>query len=157
MSTTRVMRMIALIAIFGMLLVPVAHAEIKPSDLTDGPATPTSPQGSSPNLIVELQAAPLAVAYLSDVKAAAVNGRLDANSTAAQAYINQLQAEQAAFVSNMQAALADASVATFINEAGMAEQATYQVVFNGLSVNPGATPREQAMRILAQLPNVKQV
>lgn len=157
MNTSRVMRMIALIAIFGMLLTPVAHAEIKPTDLTDGPITAKAPTGASPNLIVELESAPLAVAYLSQVQAAAVNGKLDASSTAAQAYINQLQAEQAAFVSTMQTALTDATVATFINEAGMAEQATYQVVFNGLSINPGATPREKAMRILAQLPNVKQV
>lgn len=157
MNTSRVMRMIALIAILSMLLTPVAHAEIKPTDLTDGPVAAKAPTGASPNLIVELESAPLAVAYLSQVQAAAVNGKLDANSTAAQAYINQLQAEQAAFISTMQTALADATVATFINEAGMAEQATYQVVFNGLSINPGATSREKAMRILAQLPNVKQV
>lgn len=157
MSITRVMRLIALFAIFGMFLTPVAHAEIKPSDLTDGTTSPPTHQGTSPNLIVELQSAPLAVAYLSEVKAAAVNGKLDANSTAAQAYINQLQAEQAVFVSNMQAALNDAAVATFINEAGMAEQATYQVVFNGLAVNPGSTAREKAMRILAKLPDVKRV
>ncbi|MBX3014733.1 MAG: S8 family serine peptidase [Caldilineaceae bacterium] len=156
MSSSRVMQAIALVAILSLLLSPIAYADIKPPASSDGPpANPATP--SSPRLIVELDSPPLAVAYLSEVSAAAVNGKLDASSTAAQAYVNQLRAEQATFVSTMRTALADATVATFVNEAGVTEEATYQVVFNGLAVNPGATPREKALQTLVRMPGVKNV
>ena len=161
MSKSRVMRLIASIVILSMLITPIAHAEIQNPVVTDGPSVTTSADAdanlSSPRLIVELDSPPLAVAYLTDVSAAAVNGKLDANSTAAQAYINQLRAEQAAFVNNMRSALADAAVATFRNEAGVTEEASYQIVFNGLAVNPGATPKADALRKLVKLPGVKNV
>jgi subtilisin family serine protease len=154
----RAMRIIAVIVILSMLLTPIAHAEVQPPVVTDGPtATTKSSAVSSSRLIVELNSPPLAATYLTNVSAAAVNGKLDATSTAAQAYINQLRAEQAVFVSTMQSVLTDASVATFLNETGVTEEATYQIVFNGLSVNPGATPQADALRTLAQLPGVKNV
>ncbi len=154
----RVMRMIAVIVIFSMMITPIAHAEVQPPVVNDGPSAPAEKAAAeSPRLIVELDTPPLAAAYLTDVTAAAVNGKLDANSVAAQAYINQLRAEQATFVSNMKAALTDATVATFRNEAGVTEEATYQIVFNGLAVNPGATPKANALRTLVKLPGVKNV
>lgn len=154
----RVMRMIAMIVIFSMMITPIAHAEVQPPVVNDGPSAPAEKAAAeSPRLIVELDTPPLAAAYLTDVTAAAVNGKLDANSVAAQAYINQLRAEQATFVSNMKAALTDAAVATFRNEAGVTEEATYQIVFNGLAVNPGATPKANALRTLVKLPGVKNV
>jgi subtilisin family serine protease len=116
-----------------------------------------SPAQESNRLIVELASPPLAVAFRSEVSAAAVNGKLDANVPAAQAYISQLQAEQAAFVSTMQSAVAGTSVASFINETGAAEAATYQVVLNGLSVDVGPNDRATAMNQIAKLPGVKNV
>jgi len=158
MSNTRVVRTIALLALLSILLTPVAYAEVRTPVVTDGPPVAAkATAGASPRLIVELNSPPLAVAYLSEVSAAAVNGKLDASSAAAQAYVSQLQAEQAAFVGTMRTVLADATVATFINEAGATEEASYQIVFNGLSVNPGATAREDALRTLAKLPGVKNV
>lgn len=156
MSNTRVAKIIALTIILSLLLTPLSYAEVRTPTVTDGP-TDTATKGASPRLIVELASLPLAAAYTSAVSAAAVNGKLDASTPAAQAYINQLQAEQAAFVSNMRSALSDASVATFINETGVAEEATYQIVFNGLAIHPGATPREEALQTLAKLPGVKNV
>jgi hypothetical protein len=44
---------------------------------------------------------------------------------AAQSYVAQLQAEQAAFVSAMQAVLPDAKVGDFINETGATENLSY--------------------------------
>jgi len=154
----RVMRMIAVIVILSMMITPVAYAEVQPPVVSDGPTAPAEKaNAASPRLIIELDSPPLAAAYLTDVTAAAVNGRLDANAAAAQAYINQLRAEQALFVNNMKSALADATVATFRNEVGVTEEATYQIVFNGLAINPGATPKEDALRKLVKLPGVKNV
>jgi subtilisin family serine protease len=85
------------------------------------------------------------------------NGRLDVRSSAAQAYVAQLEAEQAAFVSQMQAALPSVSVASYINESGQSIQATYQVVLNGVAVDPSNTNLRQAMKTLSQLSDVKAV
>ncbi|MEZ4726873.1 MAG: S8 family serine peptidase [Caldilineaceae bacterium] len=156
MSNTKLTRVIALTVILSLLLTPLAHAEVRTPVVTDG-SPAQAEAGASHRLIVELESPPLAVAYLSEVSAASVNGKLDANAPAAQAYRNQLRAEQAAFVNTMRSVLADASVATFLNEAGVTEEATYQIVFNGLSINPGATDRDEAFRALGRLPGVKNV
>ncbi len=142
--------------VFSLRLTPVAYAAVQTPIVTDG-STGTTAAGPSARLIVELNSPPLAAAYLTAVSAAAVNGKLDANTAAAQAYSSQLQAEQAVFVRNMQAVLAGASVATFVNEANVTEAATYQIVFNGLAINPGASDREMARQILVRLPGVKNV
>jgi hypothetical protein len=122
----------------------------------------TPPAGTaSPLLIVELQAPPLAAMYKTQLQAAAADGKLDVQSAAAVAYINQLQAEQAAFVSQLQSALPDATVAQFIDENGARQVHSYQVVFNGMAVNPGAdltaADREAARQLIATLPGVKAV
>ncbi|MEZ4870343.1 MAG: S8 family serine peptidase [Caldilineaceae bacterium] len=124
---------------------------------TAQPAIHASPAQPSPRLIVELTSPPLAAVYRNEVTAASVNGKLDANVPAAQAYVSQLQAEQVAFVSAMKSVLTDASVATFVNELGVTEEATYQVVFNGLSINPGSVAMDEARMRLAKLPGVKNV
>lgn len=121
---------------------------------TDGPRA--SPPASS-RLIVELTTPPLAEAYKSMASAAAADGALDANASAAQAYIAQVQAEQAAFLSSLQAAMPGVAVSSFINEAGAAEQAAYQVVMNGIAVDVGSRDRDQARAQIARLPGVKAV
>ncbi|MEZ4719434.1 MAG: S8 family serine peptidase, partial [Caldilineaceae bacterium] len=124
--------------------------------LVDGPQDAPDAKLSH-RLIVELDSPPLAVAYRDRVGAAGVNGRLNVNAPDAQTYIAQLQAEQAAFVADMGSVLQDASVSTFINELGVAEQASYQIVFNGLAVDPGSADREEAKQKLARMPGVKAV
>lgn len=57
----------------------------------------------------------------------------------------------------MHTALPGASISTFRNESGVNEAASYQVVFNGMSVDPGKLDREQARQSLLRLPNVKNV
>lgn len=126
--------------------------------VSDGITTQTKTPLESPRLIVELDSPPLAAAYSqSQVQAAGVNGQLDVNASAAQAYVTQLQAEQAAFVSQMQTVLAEASVSTYINELGVAEEATYQIVLNGLAVDVGSTDREVARQRLERVEGVKAV
>ncbi len=124
----------------------------------------TPPAGAaSPLLIVELDAPPLAAAYRTQLQAAGANpsARLDAQAADAQAYVAQLQAQQAAFVSQLQTVLPAATVAQYIDETGAGQNLTYQVVFNGLAINPGAdlTPaaREAARKQIAKLPGVKAV
>ena len=96
--------------------------------------SPTSdrppPAGSaSPLLIVELDTPPLAAAYKTQLRAASADGRLDAQSADAQAYIAQLQSEQVAFFNRLQTALPGATVAQFVDESGARQNLTYQVVF----------------------------
>ncbi|MCC6453593.1 MAG: S8 family serine peptidase [Caldilineaceae bacterium] len=144
--------------VFLLLFTQVAAAEVPPPAVSDGSSDVAAQVAQpSPRLIVELQAPPLAAAYGEQVQAASANGTLDINAADAQAYISQLQAEQAAFVGAMQAAVPDATVSTFINETNTAEQATYQVLFNGISVDVGSMDREEARRRLAQIPGVKMV
>ncbi len=145
------------IIVLGTVFAPLAYAEVRTPVVTDGHSAATRTLSTSPRLIVQLQTPPLAVAFQDLVGAAAANGRLDANATTAQAYISQLQAEQATFVSNMQATLNAATVSTYLDELGATKQATYQVLFNGLSVDVGSMDRETARHMLEGLPNVKAV
>src|SRR3990172_5909869 len=114
-------------------------------------SVPVSPKVSH-RLIVQLTSPPLAEAFVatSESRRQPQFGRvrLDVASPESLSYIAQLEAEQAAFVSAMRSALPTASVATYINERGQAVQATYQVVFNGLSVDPGVIGAAEAMRLL---------
>lgn len=155
MASKQSMRILALVITCALLCAPLAPAAKAMPVTVEGGDQPVIHHSN--RLIVELDSPPLAAAYRNTVSAAAVNGKLDANVPAAQAYINQLQAEQAAFVSTMQAAVAGATVANFVNESGLSEQATYQVVFNGLSVDVGTHDRAQALVQLAKLPGVKNV
>ncbi|MEZ4676067.1 MAG: S8 family serine peptidase [Caldilineaceae bacterium] len=154
MSLTKYVRALATIMTLLMICAPAAHATglVNRDNGGDPISTPESTR-----VIIELESPPLAVAFRNEVRTAAVNGKLDANTPVAQTYIAQLQAEQAAFISNMQSAVADATVATFINESGFAEAATYQVVFNGLAVDVGTTDRTQAINRLAKMSGVKNV
>ena len=155
MTSIKSMRVLTFVLACALLWVPLPQtASAMPTMIEDGgqPVVHTSNR-----LIVELASPPLAVAFRDSVSAAAVNGKLDANVPAAQAYINQLQAEQAAFVGTMQSVVRGAKVANFVNESGMTEAATYQVVFNGLSVDVGANDRDQALIQLAKLPGVRNV
>ncbi len=123
-------------------------------------SAPASPKVSH-RLIVQLTSPPLAEAFVatsaSRPQPQSGRVRLDVNAPESQNYVAQIEAEQAAFVNAMRSALPTASVATYINENGQTEQATYQVVFNGLSVDPGAIGTAEAMRVLRKMPGVKAV
>lgn len=112
---------------------------------------------TSHRLIVELNSAPLTVWARQTKASIDANGRLNVQSPAALSYIAALRSEQTAFVQAMRSALPSASVSTFKNERGLTEAATYQIVFNGMSVDPGSVDRDQARRALLRLPNVKNV
>lgn len=112
---------------------------------------------ASPLLIVELEAPPLAAAWQTQLQGASADGELAVNSAAAQAYVARLQAQQAAFAVRMQDVLPRASVAHFVDENGQAQASTYQVVFNGMAVDPGSSDLAAASRALARLPGVKAV
>ncbi len=151
-------KILALVIAFSMLITPAAFAEDPNLTVTDGPAEASAeaPQASH-RLIVELESPPLAVWYKTQPSLQSPGGRLDANAPDAQAYIAQLEAEQDAFVNTMQGVLPDASVEAYINELGAEVELSYQVVLNGLTVDPGSTDREAARRALADLPGVKAV
>ena len=151
-------RVLSLVLAATLLFSQVAMAEVPPyPTLSDGPADGAAQSLPSTRLIVELDAPPLTVAFAQQARAAGANAQFDVNGADAQAYINELQAQQAAFLSTMQAAVSGATASTFVNESGAVEQATYQVVFNGVSVDVGATDRNEAQRRLSLIPGVKAV
>jgi subtilisin family serine protease len=51
----------------------------------------------------------------------------------------------------------DAAVATYLNAQGQHVEESYKVVFNGMTVDPGAMPTDKARSILAAMPGVKAV
>ncbi|HSM55307.1 MAG TPA: S8 family serine peptidase [Candidatus Sulfomarinibacteraceae bacterium] len=121
---------------------------------TDGPEEANGPREdvTSHRLIVQLESPPVV-----SVAAPRAGGQFAADSPAAQAHIAQLQAEQTAFVNAMNQALPSASVATYVNERGQEVRASYQLVFNGVAVDPGDADPQVAQRELLQLPGVKAV
>lgn len=146
---------LVLAVVTSLLLASMAGAVVEIPTATDGPGD-AAPAGST-RLIVELAAPPLAVAYKNQVGAAAADGSLDTNSAFAAAYVAQLQAEQAVFVTMMEQAVPSARVGAFLNESGAPEQSAYQVAFNGLAVEIGAADKSAARDALSKLPGVKAV
>lgn len=153
--SARVVQVVGLLIVLSLVLGPMVAAEGPVSPTADAP-TPSGPE-TSHRLIVELESPPLARYSPVAVQAATPDGRLDVNSPTAQRYIEQLQTEQDAFVEAMEEVLPGATVSTYLNEYGREEEATYQIVLNGLAIDPGETDREVARRELAQLPGVKGV
>ncbi|MGC9520331.1 MAG: S8 family serine peptidase [Anaerolineae bacterium] len=133
------------------LAAPIRQAADSPAELE--PSTPRT----SHRLIVELESPPLSVWSQSVPSLQSVGGRLNVDAPAAQAYVSRLETEQAAFRTAMQSVLPQASVSGYINEFGARETATYQILFNGLAVDPGEVGPEAARRALAGLPGVKRV
>jgi len=148
---------IAIIVIVAGCLFAFSHVAeaVQPPGKSD--EAPAASNPDSPRLIVELQSPPLSVVYKTQLHAAAADGKLDVNAPDAQAYIAQLQAEQAAFVAAMLTILPQARVTTFTDELGMHESNAYQITFNGLAIDPGQADREDAQTRLAKLPGVKAV
>ena len=153
MSHRRIVATLALVVFSLVCFTGVALAVESPT--SDSPPNPAQ----SPYLIVELDAPPLAAVYKTQLQGASADGALDMNSASAQAYVAELQAQQAAFVSQMQAALPNATVGQYYaNEAlTQVESLSYQVVFNGMAVNPGTGDLAAAGKVLAKLPGVKGV
>ena len=123
--------------------------------ISDGETTST-PKVSH-RLIVELQSEPLAVWANNVGNLPTRDGGFDLSAPQAQTYIAQLEAEQSAFVAKMQALMPNAKTASFVNETGRSEPLAYQVVFNGVVVDPGEMDQTLARKQLASLPGVKAV
>ena len=143
--------LLILVLLIGLLAPAVAGAQ----GITDAP-NPTAPRYSH-RLIVELTSAPLSQSSVA-AGAAAGGGRLDVSAPESQQYIRRLQAEQSAFVTVMRQAVPNAQVATYLNEQGRAMPATYQVIFNGMSVDAGRNVDLKSLeQTLSKLPGVKHV
>ncbi|HEY85344.1 MAG TPA: S8 family serine peptidase [Chloroflexi bacterium] len=156
MFKKRLFGVFSLMIIISMLITPFAFAQ-GPVDgaYTDGPAV--EGDATSHRLIVELASPSVAAWATASSRALDSAGKLDMNSAAAKTYVAQLEAEQAAFVSEMQVALPASKVSNFINEFGMAEANSYKVVMNGMAVDPGSMDVGQAARVLVQMDGVKRV
>ncbi len=170
----RLLNALTIVTVLGSLLVvPLSASEPIEANVS---AQASAPQLASPvrwdegeddaapqpvrmshRLIVELESPPLAQWSKETNLARAAGDRLDINSPNAKDYVTQLDAEQTAAINAMQTALPGASVGVYINESKQAVQQTYQVVFNGFVVDPGAHDKETARVALTKLPGVKAV
>ncbi|MDM8528026.1 S8 family serine peptidase [Anaerolineales bacterium HSG24] len=137
-----------LVIVLAMAIIIVAS-----SAQADEPASPKSHR-----LIIELETPPLAA------RESETGGRLDVRSATARNHIARLKQEQNSFARSMRQVYPQAVVSHYINEHGEATPATYQVVFNGLSIDlsresrlGGDTDLQQARQALSRLPGVKQV
>jgi len=148
------------ILLLALSLLITALASAAPAQIVEDKGQPAAAapagEGYSHRLIVQLESAPLAVAAEREGIALGEGGRLNVQAPEAQTYVERLQAEQAAFISAMEQAMPSASVAGYINEMGERVEATYQLVFNGVAVDPGM-PVVQARKQLAQIDGVKAV
>ena len=152
-------RIISILVLLSMLVLPVS-AKLPAADANKPVASAIpggdgairysadTPESQSPKvshrLIVELVSPPLSAWAKETGTGKLENGKIDFNAPALQSYLQQLETEQAAFVSAMQAALPSAFVSQYINEFGDHVDLTYQVAFNGLAVDPGSTPTAEA-------------
>lgn len=125
-------------------------------DIANADSSAMQQKQASHRLIVELASPSLSQRH-QEQRASGAATKLRVESAESAAYINQLRAEQAAFVNTMQSALPDSKVSTFINEQGLRETASYQIVFNGMAIDPGKADRDTARATLAALPGVKHV
>jgi subtilisin family serine protease len=151
---SRIMSLVVICTLLSLLMVTFAAAEEYTPPVTDGP---DEDPVASHRLIVELESPPLTRYYKIASRIMNAQGKLDVNAPEAQQYVAQLEAEQAAFINEMQTAVPGATVSTFTNEYGMEEEATYQIVMNAVTVETGDTDRDVARRRLAKLSGVKHV
>ena len=116
------------------------------------PTTAAPPKGI--RLIVQLEDPPLL--EWSGVSAAGAGEKIDVNSPTAQTYIEQLKAQQAAFVGSLERSIPGARLGYFIDESGAARDLSYQIAFNGVTVVlPDDSPA--TLKRLARLPGIKSV
>lgn len=156
MLYTNSARFLSVILFLTLLLLSVIQTDAMSGTLyADAQTSPQSTVLGVRRLIVQLNTAPLAATLFEQPTMS--KQRVDIKSAAATTYVQRLHTEQAAFIKAMQTKLTDATVATYQNEVGDTQQATYQIVFNGLAIDPGTAPIDEAYRQLAKLPGVKQV
>ena len=152
---------IILVAITILVLVIVQAVNAEQIE-SDGTVADSAPRASH-RLIVELNSPALSQWAATEISASAtsdlfVNGHLNVASTTAQAYIQQLQAEQGAFMAQMQRAVPSSRAATFMDEAGRVHNATYQIVMNAVAVDAGQDVDVKALaQEMSKLPGVKAV
>ncbi|MCZ7568111.1 MAG: S8 family serine peptidase [Ardenticatenaceae bacterium] len=169
-------KLIALLTLgFLLALAPAALAHTSPTQSSQASLFPrpvsivddrdeSSTPRMSHRLIVELQSPSLVEWAASSMSAQSAdpalfaNGRLNVAAPSAQNYIRQLKAEQQAFVTAMTRAVPSAQVATFKDETGRLNAATYQIVMNAVAVDAGLTADVSALeRRLSRIKDVKHV
>lgn len=111
----------------------------------------------SPRLIVELASPPLADFRADAVRSAGPSAKLDVGAASAQAHLSLLAAEQSTFVTRLENELPEANVTQILDESGMARDASYNIIFNGFSVDIGDMEHESVMTVLSQMDGVKRV
>jgi subtilisin family serine protease len=155
----RIILVLALLLVSLFVVTSLIAAPAQIYEVTDGQQTgeEAAEVEVSHRLIVQLDSPALAEVAAADRVPRLESGRPDFNAPETQSYLEQLQSEQAAFLGEMQQVLPEAAVATYLNEFGQSVEATYQIVFNGVAVDPGQTAPEQARRVLQRMDGVKAV
>jgi len=151
----RIVTLVLALILVASPVVPVSAAgPVSPA--TDTCCGDESVPKTSSRLIVELDVPPL-VTTLSSEDWNVASGRLTPQSLDAQRQLAAIEEQQAAFANAMQTALPASTVSTYMDEYGKIRQATYQLVMNGMAVDPGVADTESARRILSSIPGVKHV
>ncbi len=152
--------LVVMITAISLLLMAVTGVIATPARSKSAPQSGADLAANAPvtshRLIVELASPALVESSAS--RRSEVTGKLDVSSATAQAYIQQLQQEQAQFVKSMTKALPDVTVASFKTADGQSVSADYQVLFNGVAVDAGPSADPGQVRAdLLELANVKAV
>ncbi|MFH1740274.1 MAG: S8 family serine peptidase, partial [bacterium] len=129
------------------------------------PATSAAPPEISHRLIIQLKSPSVAEwTYEKGIRftdgAESFSKMLKGKSSYAaqiQQHISSLKAEKEAFKKAVLASLPNAEISTYVNEFGQERELTYDLLFNGMTIDPGKTDDKTAMSILQQMPEVKDV
>lgn len=164
MTTKKTFRILSFLVTLALLIAPFntysLSQEQEPFSNGDALTFNDSSENNetrSHRLIVELTSPPLANYAKSTGIAVLSDNRIDLDNAQAQNYIDQLKAEQTAFTAQMQSVLPQAGLSTYIDEFGVSQELSYQIVFNGVVVDPGNDDIQQARKALLLVPGVRAV
>ena len=114
---------------------------------------------TSGRLIVELKTNPLAHQYATAPREYGGPGarRLGLQNDASQQHLRVIEREQDGFIKRLRSLATDIRVSRHQDSKGNLRKNRYQLLFNGLSLDPGRTDRKTLLQELRALPEVKAV
>lgn len=149
----------ALTVILSLIISVMLPASTTAYIINDDGPTSTEPRISH-RLIVELASPSLTMWASTSTEVGAAeampSGRLDVSAGSAQTYIQQLVSEQRVFIQAVKQRLPSVQVATYQDEHGRTQEATYQIVMNAVALDPGRdADTDQVARMISRMEGVK--
>ena len=149
--------------LFGRLLIglslflafPCGNSVVNRGMASSQPSTNNPIAKLSQRIIVELKSPPVAVWGATSPGIWLNNGKINLQALEVNKYQAQLEAEQAAFIGSMQALIPGSKLSSFTDEKGSYLPLSFQIVFNGLAIEPGQNDFNEVRHKLMTLPGVK--